>query len=199
LIEAREIARQSTEAHFDSESDPQGNKWEPLSKDWEKDPRKADSGHPDDILQLTGAGREAAISEDAYFISEGEIWFNPGALPDYMALHQSGTRHEGLDEAFATIEQPESAALVSEHYGRGKGLPKREFIGFDEVDILELQEVFNAWFAANIMEFFPEESFPGGGTTATGFNVLGEFPIISTTKLGQPILRTPGGPRFGRK
>ena len=200
LLEARELARQSTEAHFDSESDPSGTPWAPLSIDWRTDKRKTQSAHPDEILQLTGAGKETAISEDAYFIAEGEIWFNPNVMPDYMAYHQRGTVHAGAQAAIEAAGIGEitssQAQDIGEHYGRGKALPKREFIGFDEIDIIALEEAFNSWFAANVEEFFPE-----GGIlrTPTGFNVLGEFPIIGYTKRGQPLLKTSAGVRFGRK
>lgn len=199
LIEARELARQSTEAHFDSQTDPSGRPWTPLSLEWLEDKRKSQSAHPDEILQLSGAGKDAATSEEAYFITEGEIWFNPNVMPVYMAYHQRGTASGTLESAVAKIRSgeeftAEEAATISSETGRGKGLPKREFVGFDEIDILALEEAFNTWFAANVMEFFPE----GPSRTQTGFNVLGEFPIVGFTKRGQPLLRTPAGIRFGR-
>lgn len=199
LIEARELARQSTEAHFDSESDPQGHPWQELSEAWLNDKRKAYSSHPDEILQMSGAGKEAATSEEAYFITEGEIWFNPGVMPSYMPLHQRGTT-ASVGPVSSPLSTEEAESLLAST-GKGRNLPKREFIGFDEIDIVALREVFDAWFAQNVIDFFPEENLGGGGLprTTTGFNVLGEFPIVGFTKRGQPLLKTPSGIRFGRK
>lgn len=201
MIAARQIAIESTEAHFDSQSDPQGNPWAALSPDYEF--QKGKDGYPtDEILVRTGAGKDAATSEEAYFISEDSIWFNPGLLPDYMSYHQSGTAVAGHSEALSRIASKtatsEDLRIASQGAGKGKALPQREFIGFDEVDILTLEELFNTWFRGTIIEEFPTTGFGTHSGTKLGVNMLGEFPIISYTKRGQPILRTPGGPRFGR-
>jgi phage gpG-like protein len=203
LVQAKALAIESTEAHFDSETDPSDIPWAPLSREWAVDKRKVESAHPDEILQLTGEGKRAAISEDSYFITDDELWFNPERLPFYMAYHQRGTQHAGAVSALEAANTEarnltsKEAKLVSQHYGRGKNLPKREFIGFSEIDELVLAEAFNTWFASNIEIFFPPE-FPTE-PSATGFNILGEFPIVGFTKRGQPLLRTPAGIRFGRK
>lgn len=200
LFEAKELARQSTEAHFDSQTDPKGEPWQELSESWLYDKRKVNSAHPETILQLTEEGKRAATSEEAYFITEGEIWFNPNVMPSYMALHQRGTTSD-VQRPASPLNVEKAGELLS-GVGPGRNLPKREFIGFDEIDIIALQEMFATWFAANVLEFFPEENFAGGGgggRTSTGFNVLGEFPIVGFTKRGQPLLRTPAGIRFGRK
>ncbi len=206
MLGARQIAIDSTEAHFDSESDPQGNPWEALDISYKVGKKKVNSEHPDDILQLTGAGKAAATSESAYFIRENEIWFEPGTMPSYMAYHQRGTKHTGATAALQTGgERGLTAAeqkTLSQHYGRGKALPKREFIGLDIDAIAELEIFANDWFAQNVIDYFPPE-FPTGSAggaigSRTGFNMLGEFPIIGFTKRGQPMLRTPQGVRFGR-
>lgn len=201
LVAARQLAIDSTAAHFDSQSDPQGNPWTPLDPDYLI--AKGKAGYPtDEILVRTGAGKAAATSEGAYFITEDAVWFNPSALPDYMALHQSGTVSAGVTEALGRLRTKTATRADMQvsiaGTGRGNALPKREFIGFDEIDILALEDLINNWFEAVFVE-----EFPVGGNlgveTRTGFNMLGEFPIMSFTGRGQPILRTPGGPRFGRK
>lgn len=197
LLAAKQAAQESTALHFETESDPRGNKWVPLDSDYLEE--KVAAGYPaDEILVRTGAGRDAAVGNGAWFISEDALWFDPNALPHYMDYHQAGTINEGAESALANIRNKvatrEDIGTVISSGGRGNALPKREFVGFDETDTAVFEEIFNSWFATEFYQEFP----PGGGNTETGFNMQGEFPVIGVTKRGQPILRTPAGPRFGR-
>lgn len=204
MLEARQVAIESTALHFETQSDPYGTPWESLDAVYEK--AKTRAGYPEDILIRTGEGEKAATSESSYYVTEDSIWFIPANMPRYMDYHQSGTRPAALGSALEKIRtsmnepsftRAEAKALKT-RTGRGKNLPKREFIGLNAFDIELIEGIFNAWFASNIIEEFPTGGGLGSGM-GTGFNMLGEFPIIGYTSKGQPMLRTPKGVRFGRK
>lgn len=195
LLAAKKAAQESTALHFETESDPHGQKWVPLDSDYLD--RKVSDGFPsDEILVRTGAGRDAAVGDGAWFISEDALWFDPNALPHYMDYHQSGTVDGDVQGVLGKLRNKEiitteEAGVALSGAGRGKSLPKREFVGFDETDIAVFEAIFNEWFAETFQQEFPV-------TGETGFNMMGEFPVIGRTGRGQPILRTPRGPRFGR-
>ena len=203
LAESRQAAIAATEYRFDSQTAPDGTPWPALDPDyldW-----KVNNGDPEDeILVMTGAGKAAATSEGAWFIYEDALWFDVNRLPDYMSYHQAGTdglnaEQRGILNKLAnkeTITMHEAGVVIEKSDGRGKSLPKREFVGFNDFDIQVFEDIWNTWFASGIVE-----EFPSGGVSffgQTGFNMMGEFPIIGRTGRGQPILRTPAGPRFGR-
>jgi hypothetical protein len=208
LLASRQAAMDATEAHFDSESSPDGVPWPALNEDYLA--KKVSAGYPEDeILVATGTGKDRATSTGAWFISEDALWFDANALPAYMAYHQAGTsgltpeQHGVLSKLRKgePITIKEAGIAVEASGGRGQNLPQREFIGFGEIDTLVFEDIWNTWFASQIVEEFPSGGTNFGGlsiSNLTGFNMLGEFPIIGHTGRGQPILRTPQGPRFGR-
>jgi len=203
LVASQQAAIEATEAHFDSQSAPDGTPWEALNEDYLT--AKEAAGFPsDEILVRTGEGKKAATSTTAWFIYEDALWFDPNAMPLYMSYHQGGTQSEALGSAlrkFSTGEDftKEEAEALKVGSGRGQNLPKREFIGFGEIDTLVFEDIWNTWFGAQLVEEFPTGGGGGVGIfNQTGFNMLGEFPIIGRTGRGQPILKTPHGPRFGR-
>lgn len=199
LAAAREAAIESTALHFETQSDPSGNPWTALDPDY-LDSKVADGYPADEILVRTGAGRDAALSEGAWFIAEDALWFDPNRLPHYMDFHQTGTLDAGAQGVISKLRRGESittqeAGIATSGAGRGQSLPQRQFIGFDETDIAVFEDIFNKWFASEFQQEFPS----GGGIVGeTGLNMLGEFPVMGRTGRGQPILRTPRGPRFGR-
>ena len=210
LLESQRIAIESTELHFETESDPSGVKWPPLDG-WDEDGEhggylreKINAGYPEDeILVRTGAGKEAATSSLSWFVSEEALMFEPEGLPEYMKYHQAGTEHLGVERDRIAKKLAQNEKVTKEEGrifaqgGQGKYLPQREFIGFGPDDIELFEVAWNEWFASGIEMI---EEFPGGGSPITpmGSNVLGTFPIIGYTKRGQPMLRTPGGVRFGK-
>lgn len=196
----REIARESTALHFETESDPQGQKWVPLTADWLADARKQGSAFPTAILRMTGAGEKAATSEEAYIITENEIFFNPSAVPEYMIYHQFGSVDPAVESGLRKLDEkqqltPEEARAVAA-YGRGRDLPQREWLGLTLDDIGEMEAYANRWFKENLDTVFPPSG--GGVLERMGTYSGGTFPIVGYTKRGQPLLRTPSGIRFGR-
>lgn len=216
LHAAKEALIESTQAHFDSKSDPYGDKWQSLSDRYAQEKRNA-GYDPEAILVREGNLEKAATSEDAWFVAENSIFFNVDALPrnpedgvNYGAAHQSGTQegigasrlqavldksariNEGSGESFS---EEEAKTLLGG--GRGLNLPQRMFVGADIDTIDEIEAIFIKHIEERI-----EIPWRGGGAPiipTEGFNLLGgPFPIIKFTSRGQPILRTPRGPRFGR-
>lgn len=199
MLASRQVFIDSTERHFDEEKDPRGKEWAPLSKSYEKDKRKRESAHPDEILQLTGDLKSKATSEEAWLITGNEIIFNPSILPPYAAVHQSGSETYNY---YATITM-ETASREDIKSGPGTNTPPRQYIGLNEFDILAVEEIFARWFNRQVDAFVEDigDMGLGGGQFGLGFgsNAGGTFPIKGFTSSGQPILHTPKGPRFGRR
>ena len=201
LLAAREIAIGSTQIHFDQQKGPDGIDWAPLDPDYLK--WKTQHGGPEDeILVLDGTGKKAATSENAWIISEDALWFVPAALPEYMSFHQAGSQSGALGSALnkirtsmtkPTFTSAEAEALKS-GTGKGRNLPKREFIGLNEFDIALIEAEFDDWFGEQLIEEFPTGG--GGSVRPMGYNILGSLPIIGFTSSGQPRLSSG---QFGRK
>lgn len=175
LAEAREVMIEDTRQHFRSESDPDGNAWQALNEDYRASKLKA--GFPDEILVRTGTLRQAATSEQAWFIDERSIYFRESALPPYGPLHQEGTLEAGATffglqgSAIAKIqagEMPSEEELgtlgVS---GRGKNLPPRPFIGLSVEAENKIEAIFinHLW---NTVEGPWDEPIEDFGLTTTG-------------------------------
>jgi hypothetical protein len=209
LNAAREAFIYSTETYFDTEHDPYGVKWVPLSQRTAR--YKELHGYPEDILQREGKLKKAATSEGAWFISEREVIFNSAALPPYGPIHQAGTLEEvgagGPAHGFLHKTRSGEGTLTPEEAqsditgkGAGHSLPQRMFIGANEGTIAEIEEAFISYINGLTDVFIGGEGVVRDPIPPLmGINKLGTFPIISMTKLGQPILRTPHGPRFGRR
>jgi hypothetical protein len=93
---AKDALKTDMKEKFESESDPSGTPWAELV--W---PAPEQVG----ILRLSTDMYEAAISEEAWDVTPGVVYFNAGVLPAYWAYH----------------EQPEGEA--------GQRIPRREFVG----------------------------------------------------------------------
>lgn len=206
LTESMEAFRYSTETYFDTESDPSGVKWVPLSERTSR--YKELHGYPPDILQRTGELKSAATGEGAWFIDERSVYFNAGALPDYGPIHLAGTRDlsEEHKEALTQFRTGQAVTSMIEDIeaphgsGSGKALPRRVFIGANEGTIFEIEDAF-----VRYINGLADTWVGGVGVVRDpvpplmGVNKLGTFPIIGFTKTGVPMLKTPHGMRFGRK
>lgn len=194
LEEARQIAIRDTERHFDTETDPDGEPWEKLAHQGNRnvysywDYKVNVQGYPDKILEREGYLKHAATSQAAWLIVSDSLVFDPFVLPkddgfNYGEFHQRGS--SGRTVTFEGEGEEDSFSLTS-HV-----VPARPFIGLSYEAVAEIEAVFTNWFS----EY--EEIFQDA-PRLTGTNILGEFPIMGFTTRGQPILRTPSGPRFGR-
>lgn len=178
LSAARSAAIYDMDLHFETESDPDGDRWTSLDEGYAGSGRKQGSAHPDDILQLTGALRAAATSERAWFISGNSLFFNTGALPSYGPIHQAGTVSgiqasvlKKLREGNATLTREEAGTELNS--GRGKNLPQRRFIGLDEPTIAEIEGIFIAWFDETVVTTGGGRGIPTGIPSGSGVVVRG--------------------------
>src|SRR5215831_2810418 len=84
LVEATmPFFKQDMELRFQTETDPEGRPWMPLVKE---------APEQQGILQLTGALREAAVSDQAWIASPVGVFFNTAALPEYWIYHDQPER-----------------------------------------------------------------------------------------------------------
>lgn len=206
LQAAREVMIESTRIHFETESDPYGDKWAPLVEHESRTGgkygyavEKSRAGFPDQILVRTGELERTATSEQAWFVAQDAIWFNAGALPSYGPIHQEGTQ-EGLKASIlqATIETPpsqlsEEDVRTLQKGGRGLNLPQRMFVGATVDDIAEIEEIFLQHIGRTIEG--PWRGIGGGGgiiqpvpgdivTTSKGFTGI----LTSTPAFGGGFL-----------
>jgi len=198
LLEARAAMIEDTRIHFESETDPYRFEWEKLDEDYWHDKVEV-GGFPDHILVRTGALEKAATGEEAWFVDERSIFFNAAALPPYGPIHQDGTRGGIKGQRYHKAAGKRTGLTakdlkILQGSGRGLDLPQRMFIGADVDTIEEIEGIF----LRHLENTVTREWSGGGGQMPMGENALGRFPIISFTSRGQPILRTPHGPRFGR-
>jgi Phage virion morphogenesis family len=195
LEAAKEAFIYDTSLHFETEFDPYGRTWTPLEASYLK--RKIREGHEGNILHAEGTLEETATSQQAWIVTERDILFNFAAVPFYGPYHQAGTMDAGIQEIVSKLRsgqeltRAEVGVSISSS-GRGKSLPQRMFIGADEPTIDEIEQIFLDWLDKEV-----ERDWSHGPVDIYGSNVLGTFPIMSFFG-GQPILRTPSGPRFGR-
>lgn len=206
LERAKQALIYSTELHFETKSDPENEPWVKLSADYaEWKFKKVGSGEAD--LVLTGALKEQATSEEAWEVAGNSVYFNVFAIPEYGPYHQAGTQHTfaarsyraANDKFVANMELSSKEVQILEKGPKGLNLPRRAFIGADEETILEIEQIFLEWMEELENRWIidtpdiPGSEFPLG----FGTNILGTYPVMGFTRRGQPILRTPRGPRFG--
>lgn len=145
MLAARRIAMQDMQDHFDKEEDPQGDPWMELDPDYAR--WKESIGGPNKILQLTGALMKAATSQEAWLVTDNMLMFNPGVLPDYGILHQTGTGAEADVHRRADLAASDPHGThTSLGIGRGSALPARPFIGMSEEAEGKIWKLFDAWF-----------------------------------------------------
>lgn len=164
MLTARNIAIDDIQAHFYSQSDPNGEHWAELDQTYLR--YKESQGMASEILKATGALEAAATSKEAFIVTPNGLWFNWDALPkvdhpdsesgegNLGIIHQRGT---GGSVEKLTIDNPfhvagsgseatASATVRSTNEGRGKNLPPRPFVGMSRDTEAEFITVFDIWF-----------------------------------------------------
>lgn len=189
LEEAKRIAMADTRERFDTETSPEGEPWEALDANY-KHYKVEVEGYPDMILQRTEILKDVASSAHAWLVIGPTLVFDPFVLPkddgfNYGQFHQTG----------GTGSRAPRIAKGAEFEGgqvRLGGVPARPFIGLSDEAVAKISAEFSLW---------ADGAIPAGGAMGElglGSNILGEFPVMGYHG-AQPILRTPGGPRFGFK
>lgn len=217
LQEAKQALISGTERRFDTETDPENVAWQALDEDYYRRKTRMMAG-PDKILQLSESLKDAATSEEAWFITESSIFFNAEALPknpednvNYGMAHQAGTgfanpgsRSHMKLEAFSALVPLEGSGVLNKkqteflqaHSGRGKHLPARPFIGVDFETEDEIVAIFTRHLDRTVTNQWNAPIADLPDRMIVGSNVEGTFPIIGFLSTGQPRLSTG---RFGRK
>jgi phage gpG-like protein len=196
LAKTRQLFIENTDLHFETETDPAGNKWTALDPVYLK--RKLDDGWPADILTRTGALRAKATSEAAWLIEDRSIVFDEAVLPFYGGIHQAGTANAEATAVLDKLRRGQTititeAGVALSGVGAGQNLPKRMFIGLDEFAILEAEEIFLNWLNG-LVEQDISTSANEFRTAAGGFiGVRTDLPLFG----GGTAIRGPGG-RFIR-
>lgn len=186
LMAAKQAFIYDTELHFETESDPYGMPWTALDEEYLK--YKLAAGYPEEILQRTGSLHAAATSSEAWLITERDILFNSSVLPFYGPYHQAGTTTEEVANVLHKLRtgqtiSMEEVGVATTGTGRGKNLPRRQFIGADEDTIAEIEAIFIEWLNGLIDYDWPA----GRGAMITSIQAFG----------GGMLLRGAGGQFVG--
>lgn len=154
---ARRVAQEDIQAHFDSESDPGGDKWTALDASYAE--YKESLGYPSDILHREGTLEEAATSKAAFTVTPYGLWFNWNVLPraksdgsNYGQIHQAGS---GESNRVADIRPGHEGETLNFSIGAGRGnaLPARPFVGMSDDAYESFITIFDMWFdeAVNVV------------------------------------------------
>ncbi len=139
---AKRIAMDDMAERFDTQIDPFGIHWKPLSINYQVS--KAEAGYQvPPILTRTGALRDAATDEGAWSVTGESVWFNTSDLPGYWEAHEKGS---GPVTRFKNIDGRD---IESGEHG---GLPQRRFIGLSNMAREEIDMLVGAWVNAGAQQ-----------------------------------------------
>lgn len=146
MLAARRVAQEDIQAHFDTESDPGGDKWTELDLSYAQ--YKESLGYPPDILHREDTLETAATSDAAFTVTPQGMWFNWDALPsaksdgsNYGQIHQAGSATKTRIE---TVDGESVSFYTGE--GRGNALPARPFVGMSDEAYETFITIFDIWF-----------------------------------------------------
>lgn len=125
LAAASEIVQSDIRERFETETDPQGNHWQPWSETYAPYARTINKG----ILHQSGALEEAATSSEAIEVTNDSVFYRTALLPHYGLAHESGL--------------PD----------RTPPLPERSFLGVSDQARGVIMGQFVEWFEGNINLF----------------------------------------------
>lgn len=147
LLAARRVAMEDMGKRFETQTDPDGTPWIPLTEDY-LDQKERD-GYPEDILTRTGTMRDAAMADEAWVLTENAVVFDSSAIPFYAMIHQDGSDPFGVGGT--RTEQGTFVPSVSAQgdvlgIGKGNALPQRKWIGMSEEAEAQIAFYFEEWF-----------------------------------------------------
>lgn len=146
MLTARNLAQEDVQAHFDSESGPDGMQWVELNKEYLRE--KEAAGHRSEILQRTGDLMEAAVSDEAYVITPQGLWFNWDALPETPDGHNVGKLQQTGQAGYVTTvfegQSVRSKAAVDADDSHMR--TARPFVGLSDFMQDSVMTVFDVWF-----------------------------------------------------
>jgi phage virion morphogenesis protein len=119
----------ATDARFESETAPNGEKWAPLAESTKK--AKLRKGYSDKPLQRTGR-------------MKGSI--HPEVHDDYVEVGTNVLSKDGFPYPFAHQLGAAAERLASAHFGQGHAIPKREFLGASDSDKAAFLDIARKYF-----------------------------------------------------
>lgn len=179
MLAARRVAQEDIQAHFDTESDPDGTSWIELDSSYLR--RKESAGKSTNILRREGDLEAAAVSDAAFVVTPQGLFYNWDALPkdkdgniigQILQAGSTETAHRASSIA-ELLKQTESG--TSGNAGRGTNLPARPFVGMSQEAEASFWTIFDVWFDESI-----------------------EVVVHPKTGVMQRMNRTAKGPRFGK-
>jgi len=127
IAAAGSVVRADIQRRFETETDPQGKKWE----DWSQSYTPTAMAYPNEgILKQSGDLFRAAISTSATLITNDTVFYETGNLPHYGLAHESGL----MD--------------------RKNSLPQRAFLGLSDESAATIYGLFGEWFD-DIIRLYP--------------------------------------------
>lgn len=157
ILAARAIAREDIKRHFDTETDPDGNPWQPLDDEYIV--KKQSQGGDSRILRFGGDLEKAATSSSAFIVNDDSLFYSADGLPFYWRWMQEGTgpggsRVMGISMAQDRAKSHGATSTMTSHesqgIGRGQDTPARPFIGISADAEEQILEVFDLWFAEGV-------------------------------------------------
>lgn len=154
MLASRRVVQEDMQAHFDSESDPNGDKWTELDADYKR--YKEAGGFPDNILIRNDDMRKAAVSDAAFTVTPQGLFFDWDALPKdkdgkvYGQILQAGSEIAMATSIADLAAQTASGGLREFGTGRGNDLPARAFVGMSKEAEATVWTVFDVWFDESI-------------------------------------------------
>lgn len=118
LMAASETVQMDIRERFTTETDPEGNPWEPWAESYEEYANMHNAG----ILHQTGALEEVASSSRAVVVRNDTVFYETSHLPHYGLAHD-----QGLED-------------------RKNPLPQREFLGMSDEAKGAVFAEFSEWF-----------------------------------------------------
>lgn len=171
ILAARRIAQQDMVSRFETQTDPDGQPWVPLTADYLE--QKLKDGYPEDILTRTGDMKEAASQDEAWLVTENSLVFDSSAMPFYAMIHQAGSDPFGAAGSFdengnhvpaqTQTYLPDTGFAGGYGIGKGNALPQRKWIGLSDEAEGKIEVVFDLWFDEAVsIAIQPETAlFPG--------------------------------------
>ncbi len=125
MIYAKEQTQADIRRHFETETDPSGRPWEPWAESYME---YAESFPNEGILRQTNELYEAAVSDEAFTVSDDAVFYHAESIPERGIWHQEG--------------RPDRRTKS----GASNPLPKREFLGVSIVAQGMIFRAFGEWF-----------------------------------------------------
>lgn len=168
LVAASEEMQASIRERFETETDPQGNEWKPLSdryiKNGLRNPPWTTRSKKGTTLKDTFALMAKATSSKAIVITADSVFYETRALPNYGLAHEAGVPDRRIGKV-------------------GNPLPKRSFLGMSDDAQTRVLGYFYEWFEEAIDLYVTST-----GKIGARHAIQGEGGFVSRASVGREPL-----------